>query len=302
MTRPSAAPIVVGVDGSDSALQAVRWAAYEARRLDTWLRLVHAYEIPIGYPPGFVDARALRDALAARGRVWLAQARDVAAASASRLRADVVEENASAVSTLVKESRGAARVVLGSRGLGGFSGLLVGSTAVALAELAHCPVVVVRGKTADAPLPTTGPIVVGVDGTPVSEAAIAFSFAAAAARETELIAVHTWTDLLLDTAFAAGTNALDVTPLAKQAQTDLEERLANWHEKYPDVHVIRKVMRDRASKALLRHAEHAQLVVVGTRGRGGFRGLLLGSTSQHLLQRAPCPVAVVRTAPESADD
>jgi nucleotide-binding universal stress UspA family protein len=301
MTRPSAAPIVVGVDGSDSALQAVRWAADEARRLDTWLRLVHAYEIPIGYPPGFVDARALRDALAARGRVWLARARDVAAASASRLRADVVEENASAVSTLVKESRGAARVVLGSRGLGGFSGLLVGSTAVALAVLAQCPVVVVRGKAVDVPPPTAGPIVVGVDGTPVSEAAIAFSFAAAAARETELIAVHTWTDLLLDTAFAAGANALDVTPLAEQAQTDLEERLAGWHEKYPDVHLIRKVMRDRASKALLRHAEHAQLVVVGSRGRGGFRGLLLGSTSQHLLHHAPCPVAVVRTAPENAD-
>lgn len=296
MTRPSAAPIVVGVDGSESALHAVRWAADEARRLDTWLRLVHTYEVPIGYPPGFVDPHVLRDALSARGQEWLDQARTVAAATVSRLRVDVVEENAGAVATLVEESLGTARVVLGSRGLGAVTGLLVGSTAVALAGLAHCPIVVVRGKNTNAPPPTAGPIVVGVDGTPLGEAAIAFAFAAAAARQTNLIAVHTWTDLLLDTAFAGRADALDITPLAQQAEADLDECLVGWPEKYPDVHVIRKVTRDRASKALLRHAENAQLVVVGSRGRGGFRGLLLGSTSQHLLHHAPCPVAVVRTA------
>ncbi|MGH3467714.1 MAG: universal stress protein [Thermocrispum sp.] len=296
MTRSSTAPVVVGVDGSESALHAVRWAADEARRLDTRLRLVHTYQVPIGYPPGFVDAHVLRDALSARGREWLAQAHDVAVTTAPRLHADVVEENAGTVSTLVKESRGAARVVLGSRGLGAVTGLLVGSTAVALAGLAHCPIVVVRGKNTDAPPPTAGPIVVGVDSTPAGEAAIAFAFAVAAARQTDLIAVHTWTDLLLDTAFAGGADALDITPLAQQAEAELGERLVGWPDKYPDVHVMRKVTRDRASKALLRNAENAQLVVVGCRGRGGFRGLLLGSTSQHLLHHAPCPVAVVRTA------
>lgn len=295
MTRPSAAPIVVGVDGSESALHAVRWAADEAQRLDTSLRLVHTYEIPMGYPPGFVDAHVLRDALSTRGREWLAQAHDVAAATAPRLRTDVVEENAGAVSTLVKESRSAARVVLGSRGLGAVTGLLVGSTAVALAGLAHCPIVVVRGKDADAPPPTAGPIVVGVDRTPGCEAAIGFAFAAAATRQTDLIAVHTWTDLLLETAFGFNAAALDISPLAQQAEADLGECLVGWPEKYPDVRVTRKVVRDRASKELLRHAEHAQLVVVGCRGRGGFRGLFLGSTSQHLLHHAPCPVAVVRT-------
>ena len=290
----STAPVVVGVDGSESALQAVGWAAAEARRLGAPLRLVHAYEAPTGYPQGFVDAHTLRDALAARGRGWLARAADVAAAAVPGLRAEIVEKNASAVPVLVAESRTAARVVLGSRGLGGFTGLLVGSTAVELASRARCPVVVVRGADAGAPPPSTGPVVVGVDGTPVGEPAVAFAFAEASALGADLVAVHTWTDLVLDAAFAGGAAALDFAPLAQQAEADLGERLAGWQEKYPDVHVIRKVVRDRASRALLRHAEHARLVVVGSRGRGGFRGLLLGSTSQHLLHHASCPVAVVR--------
>ncbi len=289
MTRPSAAPIVVGVDGSESALEAVRWAADEASRLGTWLRLVHAYEVPTGYPPGFVDPHVLRDALSARGWEWLVRAHGVAEATVPGLRADLVEENGGAVSTLVRESLGAARVVLGSRGLGAITGLLVGSTAVALAELARCPIVVVRGRN------TAGPVVVGVDSTPTSETAVAFAFAAAAARGTELVAVHTWTDLLLDTAFSGRADPLAITPLARQAAADLDDHLVGWPEKYPDVQVVRKATRDRASRALLRYAENAQLIVVGCRGRGGFRGLLLGSTSQHLLHHAPCPVAVVRT-------
>lgn len=293
MSRPTAHPVVVGVDGSESALHAVRWAAEEAQRLDTSLRLVNAYEVPSGYPHGFVDAKALRDALVARGRDWLASARDVAAVAVPRLSTEVVEENAGAVPTLVRESRRAARVVLGSRGLGGFTGLLVGSTAVELVGRAHCPVVVVRGKDADAPPPSVGSVVVGVDGTPVGEGAIEFGFAAAAVRKVDLVAVHAWTDLVLESAFDGGAAALDFTPLEQQAEVELGERLAGWQERYPDVRVIRKVVRERASTTLLRHAEHAQLVVVGSRGRGGFRGLLLGSTSQHLLRHAPCPVVVV---------
>ena len=285
MNRPSAAPVVVGVDGSESALHAVRWAADEARRLDTSLRLVHAYEVPTGYPAGFVDPHVLRDALSAHGWEWLVQAHRVAAAIAPRSRVDLVEKSGGAVSTLVRESRGAARVVLGSRGLGAITGLVVGSTAVALAELAHCPIVVVRGKN------TAGPIVVGVDRSHDGDAAIAFGFAAAEARQTDLIAVHAWTHVL---ASSGGTDPPAITPPTRQAAATLDEQLVGWSEKYPDVQVIRKVTRERASRAVLRHAENAQLVVVGSRGRGGLRGLLLGSTSQHLLHHAPCPVAVVR--------
>lgn len=283
------APVLVGVDGSESALDAVRWAARAARRRGIGLRLVHAYEIPTGYPPGFVDPEVLNVALAEQGQSRLEQAGQVAEETVPGLTVEKAEILAGAVPALVTESSHAAVLVLGTRGLGGFSGLLIGSTAVALTVRAHCPVVVARGAGED------GPVVVGVDGTPTGEAAIAFAFAEASRQETDLIAVHTWTDLVLEAAFAGSAAALDFAPLADQAEELLAERLAGWQEKYPDVSVTRHVSRERAATALLRYAEGARLVVVGSRGRGGFRGLLLGSTSQHLLHHAPCPVAVVRT-------
>lgn len=287
-------PVVVGVDGSESALDAVRWAAREARRRGVGLRLVHVYEVPTGYPTGFVDPEVLSVALAGQGQSWLEQARQVAEETVPGLDAEKVEIMAGAVPALVTESRHAAVLVLGTRGLGGFSGLLIGSTAVALAIHAHCPVVVARGAGED------GPVVVGVDGTPTGEAAIAFAFAEASRRGTDLVAVHTWTDLVMEAALAGSAAALDFAPLEAQAEELLAERLAGWQEKYPDVSVTRHVSRERAVTALLRYAEGAQLVVVGSRGRGGFRGLLLGSTSQHLLHHAPCPVAVVRTGDPDA--
>jgi nucleotide-binding universal stress UspA family protein len=283
------APVVVGIDGAESALDAVRWAADEARRRGTHLRIVHAQETPAGYPAGFVDWQRLNDALAERGNAWLDQARDTAAEVVPGLTVEVVAVKKASASALLAESRSAAVLVLGSRGLGGFSGLLIGSTAVALAAHAHSPVVVARGVRRE------GPVVLGVDGTPAGESAIAFAFAEASIRGTSLVAVHTWTDLLLETAFAGGATALDFAPLAQQAEEVLGERLAGWQEKYPDVAVTRNVSRAAASHALLHHAEYGQLVVVGSRGRGGFRGLLLGSTSQHLVHHSPCPVAVVRT-------
>jgi nucleotide-binding universal stress UspA family protein len=286
-------PVVVGVDGSDTALRAVRWAAAAALSRHVDLHIAHAYEIPVGYPPGFVDWHALYQALQAQGKRWLADARTEVERVAPGLATKVLEAKAGAVPTLVGMSADATLLVLGSRGLGGFTGLVVGSTAVEVAARAECPVVVVRGSV------HAGPVVVGVDGTPVGEAAIAFAFAEAAARGVDLVAVHTWTDLLLETVFAGSAAALDFSVLAEQTEEVLGERLAGWREKYPDVVVSRHVSRERASTALLRHAEGAGLLVVGSRGRGGFRGLLLGSTSQHLLHHAPCPVAVVRTTPEA---
>ena len=282
--------IVVGVDGSQSALDAVRWAAEEARVRGAALRLVHACEVPTGYREGFVGTGQLREALVAQGQDALARAEQVAGEAVPGVRVETVSHLAGAVPALIEESAAAAQLVLGTRGLGGFTGLLVGSTAVELASRARCPLVVVRGAAAP-----DGPVVVGVDGTEASEAALAHAFGAASAYGTGLVAVHTWTDLLVETAFAGNAAALDFSPLAETAAGELGERLAGRREQYPDVAVTRYVERERPSVALLRHAENARLVVVGTRGRGGFRGLLLGSTSQHLLRHAPCPVTVVRS-------
>lgn len=287
--------VVVGIDGSDSALRATCWAAEEARRRKAGLRLVHAVELLAGYAPRVVDWHALGDAMKDRGRLWLDKAREEALRAAPGLQVDTVLDVTSSVVALVRESRDAALLVLGRRGLGGFSGLVLGSTSVEVAGRAHCPMVVVRGDDVGA---ADGPVVVGVDGTPVGEAAIAFAFAAASARGAELVAVHAWSDLLMEAAYVPGATTLDFEPLRQRAEETLAERLAGWQEKYPEVHVTREVVHDRPTRALLRHAGQAQLLVLGTRGHGGFRGLVLGSTSQHLLHHAACPVAVVRTDAE----
>jgi nucleotide-binding universal stress UspA family protein len=278
--------VVVGVDGSPSAMLAVQWAAAYARRHRLPLRLVHVYDLPIGYAPGVVAPADVRESMRRQGWRWVRQA----ARLVPDLSADLVVRWGSVVPVLAEQSGEAAVIVLGTRGLGGFTGLLVGSTAVGLSGRAHCPVIVVRGEPAD----PAGPVVVGVDGTPAGETAIAFAFAEACARSTDLVAVHAWADSVLETALV-GAAASDYRPLHQQAYEILAERLAGWSEKYPDVTVHREVVRDRPAPALLRYAEHAGLVVVGTRGRGGFAGLLLGSTGQQLLHHAPCPVAVVRT-------
>lgn len=275
-------PIVVGVDGSSSALQAVRWAAAEAARRGVPLRLVTVCSTPVGLPGGVVEPAVIQKALRDQGQRWLHEARQAAREISGSPVPDLVLMTASVVPALVKESLHASLLVLGTRGLGGFAGLLIGSNAVFLAGRAHCPMVVVRGAE-----PARGSVVVGVDGTPTSETAVAFAFADASLHGTDLVAVHAWAD-----------TSPDIDSVQQRAHETLAERLAGWQEKYPDVRVIREVVRDHPSRALLRHAEHARLVVVGTRGRGGFQGLVLGSTGQHLLHHAPCPVVVVRTEPD----
>lgn len=281
--------IVVGVDGSASALDAVRWAAREADRRGLSLRLVNSYQLAAGVT-GILDPGVI-DAMREQGRRWLADARDVAAETGVRV--SFALESAPAVEALLRESHAASLLVLGTRGLGGFAGLLVGSTAVALAGRAHCPLVVVRGE-----VPAHGPVVVGVDGSANSEAAVEFAFAEASAQDADIVAVHAWHDSPADAVLLGRTAPQDFEPAQQRAYETLAERLAGWQEKYPDVHVTREVVRDHPSTALLRCAEGARLVVVGTRGRGGFRGLVLGSTGQHLLHYAPCPVAIVRTEPD----
>ena len=292
MTHGAYPPIVIGVDGSESALRAVRWGAAEAVRRRRPIRLVHVYQVPVGLHGGIVDPGTVRTALREEGRRLLRAARAAVAEVSADLRPEIVLESAAVVPALVVQSRSASLLVLGSRGLGGFTGLVIGSTAVLLAGRVHCPMVVVRGDGEQA---RSGPVVVGVDGLVTSEAALAFAFEEASLRDAELVAVHAWRDLVADSVVFGHAEPPDHAPAQQRAYETLAERLAGWQEKYPEVVVRREVVRDHPSAALLRNAADARLVVVGTRGRGGFRSLLLGSTSQHLLHHAPCPVAVVRT-------
>ena len=282
-------PVVVGVDGSASAYRAVEWAAGEAHRRGVGLRLVRAFSwTTADHPTGWV-AR-YRDEMLDVSRRQVARALRVAADTRPDVEAEFAVELGAPIEVLSSEARRAQLLVLGDRGLGEVAGLVLGSVAVSLAARGACPVVVVRGERAGA----DGPVVVGVDGSPVSEAALAFAFDAAAARGVDLVAVHAWSPTAIDEELASL-----VEWDASVESAVLAERLAGWGQKYPQVAVRRTVVRDGAVRALVTASAGAQLVVVGSRGRGNAAGLLLGSVSHGVLHGAHCPVAVVRPGTDS---
>jgi nucleotide-binding universal stress UspA family protein len=291
--------VVVGIDGSESALRAVRWAAAEAARRRAPLRVVTAFEWIRGRPAGELDLGAShREIMLNQARRNLDDAVAFAERSAEGLEVEQQLIVGFPIAVLAAESERAQLVVIGNRGLGGVGGLLLGSVAAGLGARAASPLVVVRGGSRDGEDPDpAAPIVVGVDGSPLSDAALAFAYEAAAARGVPLVAVHTWRDLVgdLDVAALLGWEAI-----ATEEPEVLTERLAGWGEKHPDVPVRRKVVKDRPAHALVEESRSAQLVVVGSRGRGGVTGMLLGSVSHAVLHRAHCPVAVVRPATGNA--
>jgi nucleotide-binding universal stress UspA family protein len=286
-------PVVVGVDGSPDAMRAVRWAAAEATRRKAPLRLVHAFawttDPDIAHPAiTDPDWRALHEQ--ATGFVSAAAAAAQEEFAGLTTEQKIVEGFPRAV--LGAQARQAQAVVVGDRGRSRIQGMLVGSVTAALAAHADSPVVVVRGTERDDAATASLPVVVGVDGSHTSEAAIAFAYEAAAIRGVSLVAVHTWLDTVSTPEMAA---LIDWDALQSAEGELLSAQLDGWAAKYPDVELRRVVERDSPTHVLLREAQHAQLVVVGSRGRGDFAGLFLGSVSNALVHRAPCPVAVVRS-------
>jgi len=283
-----AAPVVAGVDGSSSALAAVMWAADECARRNAPLRLVHAFSLPTnGYPALAGTGEEIRHAVEEQARAWLAEAAVAARATAPDVNVTTALRRDGATSLLIEESRHARLLVLGSHGLGNVRGLLAGPTAVALASHGKCPLVIVRGAAAD------GPVVVGYDGSPASEAALGFAFAAASLRGARLTMILCWRDLVLESAYGAARFTADWDEVEDDERRVLTARLARWLDLYPDVRVERVMLRDRPVRALMRYGTEAELLVVGSHGRGGFDGMLLGSTSQALVYHAPCPLVVV---------
>ncbi|EID18024.1 universal stress protein UspA-like protein [Mycobacterium xenopi RIVM700367] len=193
------------------------------------------------------------------------------------------------VPTLVDLSKDAQMVVVGCRGQGLLSRVSLGSVSTGVLHHAHCPVAVVHNEAPFALQPSQLPVVVGVDGSPVSELAIAIAFDEASLRGVELIALHAWRDVDV-----AGIPSIEWSAQQGVAEEALAERLAGWQERYPDVVVHRRIVWDRPASHLLDEAESSQLVVVGSRGRGGFAGMLLRSVSTAVAQAARVPVIVAR--------
>jgi nucleotide-binding universal stress UspA family protein len=279
--------VVVGVDGSCSALRAVRWAAARAVIHNAPLRIVMAFRPARDLDPSGVLVEAAR--IASQQHPGLPVQRQMVAGSP--------------IPVLDAESRAALLVVVGDRGTGGRAGLSLGSVAAALGTHARCPVVVVRGEngtenSAENGAETGRPVVVGVDtGSSTCDAALAFAFEEAAARGVALVAVHTWWELLPSSPIAAA----EPDAIETAERECLDQRLAGWRAAYPAVPVLPVVQRDLPAHALTERSRDAQLVVVGARGRGWPAGQVLGSVSHTLMHRAHCSVAVVHPTGGAAE-
>ncbi|WP_280371831.1 universal stress protein [Nocardia wallacei] len=295
--HPATAPIVVGVDDSAAADAAVAWAADVAVQRKRELRIVHGLNLGnmrevFGRHEMWVPA--VRNAVRTHGAALVQRAELRARETRPEVRVATEISPESPAKLLLRHSATAYLVAMGASGASG-PPAYIGSTLLSVSSHAVGPVVVVRTDPHHS-VRTTGPVVVGVDGGAASRAALAAAFEEAVARGTELVALHAWTD------FDLGRFAGDPYVLfpGYEIETDervsLAERLAGWQEKYPQVPVRRQVALADPKAELLRWSNWAQLLVVGSRGRGGFRGLLLGSTSHSLVQHAHCPVMVVHPA------
>ncbi|MDG4664585.1 universal stress protein [Mycobacterium sp. 236(2023)] len=291
-TQSAPLGVVVGVDGSAASRVAVDWGARDAAMRRAPLTLVHVLPsaavqswIQVPLPSAFYEDEK-REAT----RI-LADARAVVDAAATGL-PEITEKVVSGqpVPTLSDLSKNADLLVVGSRGLGKWERRLLGSVSTGLVQHAHCPVAVIHDEDPLIPHPADAPVVVGIDGSPASEHATAIAFDQASRRGVDLVAVHTWSD--------AGYALPEAGWAEIQPEEDLllAERLAGWQERYPDVTVARVVCRDQPARRLLDESERAQLLVVGSHGRGGFAGMLLGSVGSQVVQSARTPVIVARTA------
>jgi nucleotide-binding universal stress UspA family protein len=289
-------PVVAGVDGSEHGLAAADLAGDEAARRRLPLELVHAYLPPVvsravTVPP---DLPPVATAPELDDTAFRQHAEQLLDAAAARVRAAhdglaVVTglRDGPAAGVLTDASRRATLMVVGHRGSGGFTGLLAGSVGIQLASHAACPVIVVRGEgTPDAP------VVVGVDGSEGSRRAAEFAAEAADRYEVPLLALYAWAaDAGWPPALAQAGHPPPGVP------EEVTATLSVLTGVFPRVRVHSEVRHHiPAHEALVAASKNARLVVVGSRGLGGFRGLLLGSVSQALIHHAHCPVAVVGRA------
>ncbi len=277
--------VVVGLDESSHAREAVDHAAALADRKRLALRLVHAVN-PSQYGAG-ASAGWSPDPFGIPYRAAEALVTETVSRVKDRYPQLTITsrlEFHSPVDLLVEESEAAEVLVLGVRGSGGFSALLVGSTTVRLASKAHCPVIAVRAEL-HRRRPRHG-IVVGVDGSPEAAEALEFALSEAAETKQSLTAVMAYADP------ASLGNAV-IHPLVNAA---LAEALAGWGEKYPDVSIERLIVCEQPVKALVEASAAAELLVVGSRGRGALRSMF-GSVSHGVLHHADCSVAVVHSRP-----
>lgn len=284
--------MIVGVDGSEASQQALVWAVGEATRRKAPLTIITAYEwlwpgarMVVG--TGYADA--MREQAEAIVTLAVDQARELS--PSLTVRGQAVHGQPARV--LIDASAKAAALVVGSRGRGGFTSLLLGSVSHQVATHATCPVVVTRGR-AD----LSGPIVVGVDGSVSADHALGHALELARGRGVELRAVRCYEPIAPPWGPGGSPYLEDMAEREQIERELLAESITAWREKYPDVVVTSLLQRGHPGRALADLSHDASLVVIGTRGHGGFTGLMLGSVGQGLLHHGECPVLVDRTPTE----
>ncbi|MEV6426395.1 universal stress protein [Nocardia sp. NPDC051463] len=285
MSTSNNSAVLVGVDSSSTTLAAVRWAAAHAAHRRAPLHIIHAIGAPMDFGPGIGVPQFDYDDYRQEGRAVLDAARKNAEAATAPLgELDITTDLAEAppIPVLRDRSKSARLLVVGTHGLGAFSRTVLGSVSTALARHAACPVAVIP----EAAVRPNGPVVVGVDGSQCSVRAVEIAFEEAAHRGAELVAVHTWSEFF---------RYISRAEMQDEAEELLSENLAGYGERYPEVLVRRIVVEDRSAARLLEEGENAQLIVVGSHGRGGFAGMTLGSVSQAVLHGAKVPVIIARS-------
>ncbi|MER6508296.1 universal stress protein [Nonomuraea sp. NPDC001636] len=278
--------IMVGVDGSAPSDAALGWAADDAARTGAELHIVHALDRQPYAVGRFPDFGQWNNLLLAASRVLeRAEAAVRARQPSVPVHAEIVEGTPAAV--LQDQARRADELVIGNRGLGGFAGALLGSVTMQVAGQVRCPVVVVRAD----PPERVGEVGVGIDDSGVCEPAVGYAFEQAALRGARLRLIHAWQ--IPVHAFAPEI-AYDVDEVRAAQREVIRTRTAGWRERHPEVTVVEDVQSAHPVEALT--GAPCDLLVVGSRGRGAFGSLLLGSVSRGVLHHAHCPVAVIRPA------
>lgn len=293
--------VLVGVDGSDGALAAVRWAVRHVAGTGAPLELLHVASEPesvsllLPVPVGISTGGLHRPRLSAEE---ILQQAAQTARSVADVEITTRTVSGDVVSALRRGSSDAGLLVLGCRDRSRVTATLFGSVADRVAADAACPVVVVRGEAEP-----SGPIVVAVDGSGTDEQALRFAFAEAARQNCVLVAVHAWQPPMVPT--GVGTPAVSTAAtqfvgeeLPAAAQRLLSRTVQPWRAAFPDLTVHERLLQGHPETVVAAQTDGAALCVVGSRGRAPLTGLLFGSTSQVLLHRAGCPIAVVRNLDE----
>lgn len=285
-----ALPIVVGWDGSPGARAALTWAAKEAGRAGLPLQIVlavHSPEPALGIFPTPMLTTFSQEELT---KIF-APALELVQESAPGVVAQTSSIEGHPVSTFVELSRQASMVVLGSRRHSQFVSALLGSTSLAVASHSDCPVIVIRGEFDCA---AKAPVVVGTDGSQTSGVAVRFAAQYAHSVGAPLLAVCSAPEPVQLVAADIVITPDYAQELRGEAEKFVHDSVADLGRQFPGLQVSTQICEKPASVALSEAGQDAQLLVVGSHGRGGFTGMLLGSVSRSVLFHAPCPVAVVR--------